>query len=84
MMSRTGGVLLVPNRKVEVLGQRLRTFWVGSFAVCLDLLTPTEIVPGVSFAGRGQSPWQVPLHAKHLGEIVPFESLVGERIVFAE
>jgi hypothetical protein len=54
------------------------------WAVCLDLLTPTETVPGVSIAGRSQLPWQLPLHAEHLGEIVRFELLVCERIVFAE
>jgi len=92
MMSRTGGVLLAPNGKVEVLGQRARPA-AGNAGVpsgltvrtvCLELPTPTETGPGVSIAGRGQSPWQVPLHAEHVSDIVRLEPLVCGWIVFDE
>jgi hypothetical protein len=86
MMSSTGEVLLVPNgkEKVEVLGQRARPAagndgtpsGLTVRAVCLDLLTPTETVPRVSIAGRGQSLWQVPFHAEHVSDMVRLEPLV--------
>jgi len=43
-----------------------------------------ETVPGVSIVGRGQSPWQVPLHAEHVSDLVRLEALVRGWIVSDE
>jgi len=45
--------------------------------VCLDLLTPTEPMPGVSIAGRGQPSWLALLSVEHVGAVFQVEPLIS-------
>ena len=70
--------------KVGVMRQRMRPALGNVDApaglkiciVCLNLLTPTEPMPGVSIAGHGQSLWLAPLSVERVGSVFRLEPFV--------